>query len=189
MIGMLREIVNYEPQRNSWFEVDNQVILYQHPKLFHYLHLCRLKPMDISRMALACLHEFLLWPQLWLTGFQRIRKDPMFVLLSASHCNRCSSTGRRFTAWPILQSFRIFCLISTYFHPLQIRDYSHACFHLLNQIDEVQNEMHKVMLNDKRKVTLPVKKSQSINEIHDCIFLTSICSYFSTFQFFSGFKK
>lgn len=62
MIGMLREIVNYEPQRNSWLEVDNQVMLYQHPKLFHYLHLCRLKPMDISRMALACLHEFLLWP-------------------------------------------------------------------------------------------------------------------------------
>ncbi|KAJ1416314.1 hypothetical protein SESBI_17495 [Sesbania bispinosa] len=56
MTGMLNKILTKQSQRNSWFEVNNQILnalftlmcLYQHPKRFHHLVLlCRWKPKDI----------------------------------------------------------------------------------------------------------------------------------------------
>ncbi|KAJ1419264.1 hypothetical protein SESBI_15217 [Sesbania bispinosa] len=56
MTGMLNKILTKQSQRNSWFEVNNQILnalftlmcLYQHPKRFHHLVLlCRWKPKDV----------------------------------------------------------------------------------------------------------------------------------------------
>ncbi|KAI7996139.1 hypothetical protein LOK49_LG10G02393 [Camellia lanceoleosa] len=59
MTGMLDGVLPKKSQRNTWFEINNQIInalftlmsLYQHPKRFHHLVLlCRWKPKDISRL-------------------------------------------------------------------------------------------------------------------------------------------
>ncbi|KAK9290785.1 hypothetical protein L1049_008963 [Liquidambar formosana] len=59
MTGMLNGVLPKKPQRNAWFEVNNQILnalftlmcLYQHPKRFHHLVLlCRWKPKDISTL-------------------------------------------------------------------------------------------------------------------------------------------
>lgn len=59
MTGMLNGLLPKKSQRNTWFEVNNQIInalftlmcLYQHPKRFHHLVLlCRWKNKDISAL-------------------------------------------------------------------------------------------------------------------------------------------
>lgn len=59
MTGMLNGVLRKKSQRNTWFEVNNQVLnalftlmcLYQHPKRFHHLVLlCRWKPKDITTL-------------------------------------------------------------------------------------------------------------------------------------------
>ncbi|KAJ4833887.1 hypothetical protein Tsubulata_048062 [Turnera subulata] len=59
MTGMLNHALPKKSQRNTWFEVNNQILnalftlmcLYQHPKRFYHLVLlCRWKPEDISRL-------------------------------------------------------------------------------------------------------------------------------------------
>jgi Cys-rich protein (TIGR01571 family) len=59
MTGMLNGVLPNKSQRNTWFEVNNQIInalftlmcLYQHPKRFHHLVLlCRWKNKDISAL-------------------------------------------------------------------------------------------------------------------------------------------
>ncbi|KAI9102127.1 hypothetical protein K1719_023637 [Acacia pycnantha] len=59
MTGMLNGVLPKKSQRNTWFEVNNQILnalftlmcLYQHPKRFYHLVLlCRWKPNDISRL-------------------------------------------------------------------------------------------------------------------------------------------
>uniref|UniRef100_A0A7C9A2R9 PLAC8 family protein n=1 Tax=Opuntia streptacantha TaxID=393608 RepID=A0A7C9A2R9_OPUST len=59
MTGMLNSALPKKSQRNTWFEVNNQILnalftlmcLYQHPKRFHHLvMLLRWKPEDISRL-------------------------------------------------------------------------------------------------------------------------------------------
>jgi len=111
MIGMLREILNYQAERNSWFELDNQVMLSQHPKQFHHLvHICKLKPMDISRMAPASLHEFLLWPYLWLVGVSTHQKRPDVRVGICISLQLLLQYLQAFTALPILYSLWIFCL-------------------------------------------------------------------------------
>ncbi|KAG6665959.1 uncharacterized protein LOC122301547 [Carya illinoinensis] len=66
MTGMLNSVLPKKPQRNAWFEVNNQILnalftlmcLYQHPKRFYHLVLlCRWKPEDISKLRKAyCKH-------------------------------------------------------------------------------------------------------------------------------------
>lgn len=59
MTSMLNGVLPKKSQRNSWFEVNNQILnalftlmsLYQHPKRFHHLVLlCRWNPNDISML-------------------------------------------------------------------------------------------------------------------------------------------
>ncbi|OVA12684.1 Uncharacterized protein family Cys-rich [Macleaya cordata] len=59
MTGMLNHVIPKKSQRNTWFEVNNQILnalftlmcLYQHPKRFYHLVLlCRWRPEDISRL-------------------------------------------------------------------------------------------------------------------------------------------
>ena len=59
MTGMLNRAIPKKPQRDVWFEVNNQILnalftlmcLYQHPKRFYHLVLlCRWKPEDISKL-------------------------------------------------------------------------------------------------------------------------------------------
>lgn len=59
MTGMLNGALPEKSQRNTWFEINNQILnalftlmcLYQHPKRFHHLVLlCRWKPDDILRL-------------------------------------------------------------------------------------------------------------------------------------------
>ncbi|XVE69503.1 hypothetical protein DITRI_Ditri09bG0157200 [Diplodiscus trichospermus] len=59
MTGMLNAALPKKSQRNTWFEVNNQILnalftlmcLYQHPKRFYHLVLlCRWRPEDISRL-------------------------------------------------------------------------------------------------------------------------------------------
>ncbi|KAM4104153.1 hypothetical protein ACJW30_06G135400 [Castanea mollissima] len=59
MTGMLNRAIPRKPQRDAWFEVNNQILnalftlmcLYHHPKRFYHLVLlCRWKPEDISKL-------------------------------------------------------------------------------------------------------------------------------------------
>lgn len=59
MTGMLNGVLRNRTQRNTWFEVNNQILnalftlicLYQHPKRFHHLVLlCKWKPKNISHL-------------------------------------------------------------------------------------------------------------------------------------------
>ncbi|XP_010543691.1 PREDICTED: uncharacterized protein LOC104816522 [Tarenaya hassleriana] len=59
MTGMLNRALPKKSQRDTWFEVNNQILnalftlmcLYQHPKRFYHLVLlCRWKPDDVSRL-------------------------------------------------------------------------------------------------------------------------------------------
>lgn len=59
MTGMLNGVLTKKSQRDTWFEVNNQILnalftlmcLYQHPKRFHHLVLlCRWRPEDILRL-------------------------------------------------------------------------------------------------------------------------------------------
>ncbi|CAL0327930.1 unnamed protein product [Lupinus luteus] len=59
MTGMLNSVLPIKSVRNTWFEVNNQILnalftlmcLYQHPKRFHHLVLlCRWRPSDISTL-------------------------------------------------------------------------------------------------------------------------------------------
>jgi Cys-rich protein (TIGR01571 family) len=59
MTGMLNSALPKKPQRDVWFEVNNQILnalftlmcLYQHPKrLYHLVLLCRWKPDDVSKL-------------------------------------------------------------------------------------------------------------------------------------------
>ncbi|KAK2647476.1 hypothetical protein Ddye_014965 [Dipteronia dyeriana] len=59
MTGMLNRALPKKSQRNSWFEINNQILnalftlmcLYQHPKRFHHLILlCRWKPKDVTTL-------------------------------------------------------------------------------------------------------------------------------------------
>ncbi|KAK7276447.1 hypothetical protein RIF29_17586 [Crotalaria pallida] len=59
MTGMLNAVLPHKSQRNTWFEVNNQILnalftlmcLYQHPKrIYHLVLLCRWNPEDISRL-------------------------------------------------------------------------------------------------------------------------------------------
>ncbi|GAB2288163.1 hypothetical protein Dimus_022505 [Dionaea muscipula] len=59
MTGMLNHAIPRKSQRDTWFEVNNQILnalftlmcLYQHPKRFyHLIMLCRWKPEDISTL-------------------------------------------------------------------------------------------------------------------------------------------
>ncbi|KAJ4841577.1 hypothetical protein Tsubulata_031084 [Turnera subulata] len=59
MTGMLNSVLPKKSQRDTWFEVNNQILnalftlmcLYQHPKRFHHLVLlCRWKPDDITTL-------------------------------------------------------------------------------------------------------------------------------------------
>jgi Cys-rich protein (TIGR01571 family) len=61
MTGMLNNVLKTKSERNTWFEVNNQILnalftlmcLYHHPKRFHYLVLlCRWKPNDISTLRM-----------------------------------------------------------------------------------------------------------------------------------------
>ncbi|XP_008799829.2 uncharacterized protein LOC103714386 [Phoenix dactylifera] len=59
MTGMLNGVLTRKSERDTWFEVNNQILnalftlmcLYQHPKRFHHLVLlCRWEPKDILRL-------------------------------------------------------------------------------------------------------------------------------------------
>lgn len=59
MTGMLNKAIPKKSQRDTWFEVNNQILnalftlmcLYQHPKrIYHLVLLCRWEPKDISRL-------------------------------------------------------------------------------------------------------------------------------------------
>ncbi|GAU29433.1 hypothetical protein TSUD_150030 [Trifolium subterraneum] len=61
MTGMLNNVLKTKSERNTWFEVNNQILnalftlmcLYHHPKRFHHLVLlCRWRPNDISRLRM-----------------------------------------------------------------------------------------------------------------------------------------
>lgn len=59
MTGMLNHVIPRKSQRDTWFEVNNQILnalftlmcLYQHPKRFHHLVLlCRWRPEDVLKL-------------------------------------------------------------------------------------------------------------------------------------------
>ncbi|XP_058781905.1 uncharacterized protein LOC131656161 isoform X2 [Vicia villosa] len=61
MTGMLNNVLKTKSERNTWFEINNQILnalftlmcLYQHPKRFHQLVLlCRWRTNDISRLRM-----------------------------------------------------------------------------------------------------------------------------------------
>lgn len=61
MTGMLNNVLKTKSERNTWFEINNQILtalftlmcLYHHPKRFHHLVLlCRWRPNDISTLRM-----------------------------------------------------------------------------------------------------------------------------------------